>query len=180
MLHLLFLLVNSKPIFPAMIIKRIEVYMIIHKICMKFLMNFMSEKFIILGVCHVSRSPFLWIITKLNCLELMHYLWKCKFSDESNNGQVVSLSISVERAKGRFESIVVKWDMTPGTGTDLSPVSGTITFGVQQDKGFIHLQSGADTVSRDLQVQTVNDNVSLICDIIVCCHGESQCVECVK
>lgn len=110
----------------------------------------------------------------------MHYLWKCKSADESNNGQVVSLSIPVERAKGRFESIVVKWDMTPGTGTDLSPVSGTITFGVQQDKGFIHLQSGADTVSRDLQVQTVNDNVSLICDIIVCCHGESQCVECVK
>lgn len=50
MLHLIFLLVNSKPIFPVMIIKRIEVYMIIHKICMQFLLNFMSEKFIILGV----------------------------------------------------------------------------------------------------------------------------------
>lgn len=160
MLHLIFLLVN----FPVMMIKSIEVYMIINKICTKFLMNFMSEKLIIFDVNNYRAKLF-----RVN-----------KFSDESNNGQVVSLSIPVERAKGRFESIVVKWDMTPGTGTDLSPVSGTITFGVQQDKGFIHLQSGADTVSRDLQVQTVNDNVSLICDIIVCCHGESQCVECVK
>lgn len=50
MLLLIFLLVNSKLIFPVMIIKRIEAYMIIHKICMKFLMNFMSEKLIIFDV----------------------------------------------------------------------------------------------------------------------------------
>lgn len=46
MLLLIFLLVNSKPIFPVMMIKRIEVYMIIHKICVKFVMN-MSEKLIV-------------------------------------------------------------------------------------------------------------------------------------
>lgn len=85
----------------------------------------------------------------------------------------------MERAQGQYGSIIVKWDMTPGTGVDLTPVSGTITFGDRQDKGFIHLASVADTVSQDLQVQTVNDNVSLICDIIVCCHGDSQHAECI-
>ncbi|XP_061172919.1 adhesion G-protein coupled receptor V1-like [Saccostrea echinata] len=81
------------------------------------------------------------------------------YLNESSNGEVVSLIIPVERSKGRFGSIIVKWDMTPGTGEDLTPVSGTITFGSQQDKGFIHLESVADIVSQDLQVQTINDNI---------------------
>lgn len=46
MLYLNFFLVNLKLIFFVMIIKRIEVYMIIYKICMKFVMN-MLEKLIV-------------------------------------------------------------------------------------------------------------------------------------
>lgn len=65
MLHLIFLLVNSKPIFPVMMIKRIEVYMIIHKICMKFLMNFMSEKLIIFDVNNYRAKLF-----RVNALSL--------------------------------------------------------------------------------------------------------------
>lgn len=94
--------------------------------------------------------------------------------DESNNGEAESLIIPVERAKGQFDSVIVKWDITPNTGVDIVPVSGTITFGSKQDQGFIHLNSVSDTVSQDLQVQTINDNVSLICDIIVCCYGYSH------
>lgn len=48
-----------------MIIKRIEIYMIIHKICMKFLMNFMSEKLIIFDVNNYRAKLF-----RVNALSL--------------------------------------------------------------------------------------------------------------
>lgn len=68
--------------------------------------------------------------------------------DESTVDRNVSHSISVPRTQGSFGSVTVSWSITPSDQpTDLTPISGTITYGDNQDKGTITISTLADDVS---------------------------------
>ncbi|KAJ8304142.1 hypothetical protein KUTeg_017725 [Tegillarca granosa] len=66
--------------------------------------------------------------------------------DESKGGITNYLSILVMREMGRFGTVTVLWGVTPSTGNDLVPVSGSITFGEGQDQGFIRVETVADDI----------------------------------
>lgn len=68
------------------------------------------------------------------------------FTDESKGVITNFLSILVMREMGRFGTVTVLWGITPSSGNDLVPVSGSITFGEGQDKGFIRVETVADDV----------------------------------
>lgn len=71
------------------------------------------------------------------------------FTDESTLSRTISHSISVRRSKGSFGSVSVSWDIIPNDqSADITPMSGTITYGDRQDQGSILISTLADDVSH--------------------------------
>lgn len=76
----------------------------------------------------------------------MYYISKNIFLDESTLSGTVTNLISVQRTQGTFGSITVAWDIIPSNQQDLTPLSGSITFGESQGQGTIQITTVPDDV----------------------------------
>ncbi|OWF54008.1 G-protein coupled receptor 98 [Mizuhopecten yessoensis] len=65
---------------------------------------------------------------------------------ESKVSDLQAMSIQVERARGMFGTVVVMWTVDPMDNSDLVPTAGSITFGEEQNQGFIRVESVPDEI----------------------------------
>ncbi|CAG2257628.1 ADGRV1 [Mytilus edulis] len=80
------------------------------------------------------------------------------YMDESTLSGTVTNLISVQRTQGTFGSITVAWDIIPSNQQDLTPLSGSITFGESQGQGTIQITTVPDDIPESAENFTIQLN----------------------